>query len=68
MTWQLSASGHSPAPAGETSWAEVEAELFDELRLVLSKPKYGCGLAAFDGNYVHGDPHAPAPAEDAATA
>ena len=62
MTWSLSASGHTPAPAGEPGqespgWADVEQRLFGELQAVLSKPEYGAGVSSFHGNHVHGEPH-----------
>jgi hypothetical protein len=70
MTWSLNASGHTPAPQGE-SWAEIEQRLHDELQAVLSKPEYGATGSSFAGNHVKGQPHvAPdaAPAEHQAPA
>jgi hypothetical protein len=61
MTWMLSASGHTPAPEGETGWEEVEQRLHDELAAVLRKPEYGASSTSFSGNHVRGNAlHLPA--------
>ena len=57
MTWQVSASGHTPTPEGAAGWEAVEHELFAELQAVLSNPKYGAGMSRFHGNHVDGEPH-----------
>lgn len=65
MTWSLSASGHTPAPEGESGWEKVEKKLYDELKAVLSKPEYGVGTSWFGSNHVSGQLHEN-PAQDAA--
>lgn len=55
MTWSLNASGHTPAPEGESGWEAVEQKLHDELSAVLSKLEYGCTQSHFGGNHVTGD-------------
>jgi hypothetical protein len=65
MSWSLNASGHVPTPEGAENSAEVERELHDELRAVLSKPKYGAANSIFAGNHVQGEPHKPRAAHGA---
>ena len=57
MSWSLSASGHTPAPEGESGWEAVEKELHGKLTEILSDPKYGCSRSSFGGNHVHGPVH-----------
>lgn len=66
MTWSLQASGHTPSSFGSETdpevtgpqpWAEVEQELFDAIKAVLSQEKFGTSAAQFTGNYVTGEPY-----------
>jgi hypothetical protein len=70
MSFSLNASGHVPAtipaptdadPAAMVSQdtATVELELYEELRGVLSNPKYGVGSSSFGGSHVTGSLHQP---------
>lgn len=69
MSWSLNASGSVPAatpadPADPNatapqSSAEVEMELYEALREVLTDPKYGTAASSFGGSHVSGSLNAP---------
>lgn len=68
MTWTLHASGETPAAGGEPEWHALETELVDELRKVLSNPKFAAVTSFFRGKHVASDVHtAVADAETEAT-